>query len=118
MGRWPEIATLVEKDHGFTEAEKLRILELQCEVIAAVIPLYRELRDEGQVELTTSPYFHPILPLLVDRSSARIAMPQAPITGMDRRYVEDAVSQLTDAVQAHSEAFGEPPNGLWPSRAS
>jgi len=118
LERWPEIGELIRKGRGFSEQEKQRILELQREVVAAVIPLYKELQDKGQAELTTSPYFHPILPILVDRSCARIAMPQAPITGMERRYVEDAATQLQEAVQAYRETFGRPPRGLWPSEGS
>ncbi len=116
--RWPELGSLIDKGQGFTQVEKLRVLELQQEVMAAVAPLYRKLEENGQLELTTSPYFHPILPLLVDRSSARIAMPQARIPGAGRSYGEDARRQLRSASQAHEEAFGRPPRGLWPSEGS
>ena len=34
-----------------------------------VIPLHRKLADRGQVELTTTPFYHPILPLLLRQAA-------------------------------------------------
>jgi len=114
----PELQALVAKGENFSEEDKVRVSQGEQEVMAAVMPLYRRLQDRKQVELTTSPYFHPILPLLVDRSSARIALPQTKIANADRRYREDARWQLAAAVTAHQKRFGKPPRGLWPSEGS
>jgi len=84
--RWPELKALIKKGHGFSEGEKTRVLQLQDDILAQVLPLYRRLQDSGQVELITSPYFHPILPLLVDRQSARISMPEARLPQPGRQY--------------------------------
>lgn len=116
--RWPELKTLIEKGHGFSEEDKTRVLELQDDILAQVLPRYRQLQDSGQVELITSPYFHPILPLLVDRQSARIAMPEARLPQPGRRYAEDARWHLQAAAESHRERFGRPPRGLWPSEGS
>lgn len=116
--RRPEIKELIDKGRGYSEEDKARVLQLQMEVLGEVIPLYRRLQERGQVELITSPYFHPILPLLLDRNSARIALPEARIPNPHRRYPEDARWHLHEAVRSHQERFGRPPRGLWPSEGA
>lgn len=116
--RWPEIKELIDKGRGYSEEDKARVLQLQMEVLGEVIPLYRRLQERGQVELITSPYFHPILPLLIDRNSARISLPEARTPNPHRRYPEDARWHLHEAVRSHQERFGRPPRGLWPSEGA
>jgi len=77
-----------------------------------IIPLYRELEEGGQVELTTSPYYHPILPLLVDSRSAREASPQLQVPPFS--HPEDAAEQIRRALEFHRLTFGQEPTGLWP----
>src|SRR4051812_41129243 len=72
----PRLAELKRKDRDFAEADKAPLFEAQKEMMAKVIPKYRELADRGQAELTFSPYYHPILPLLCHVDSARTANPQ------------------------------------------
>jgi alpha-amylase/alpha-mannosidase (GH57 family) len=109
---------LVAKGRDFTEAEKLYVIEHQREVIAEIVPAYRRLAERGQVELTTAPYYHPILPLLVDMSSARTAMPGVRLPGGYRRVPEDAREQLSRAVESHRRRFGSAPAGCWPSEGA
>src|SRR5438270_3241338 len=71
----PRLAALKVKDRAFTEADKKVLFECQLEQVARVIPKYRELAERGQAELTFSPYYHPILPLLADVANARVASP-------------------------------------------
>ena len=114
----PALRALTAQGENFSEEDKKRVSESEQKVMKAVMPLYKKLQERGQVELTTSPYFHPILPLLVDRSSARIALPQTRIANADRRYREDARWHLASAVESHTKRFGSPPRGLWPSEGS
>src|SRR5262249_38727604 len=62
----PRVRTLVAKDHGFTEEDKAVLRTVELEILNRVIPEYREAAARGQVELSTSPFYHPILPLLCD----------------------------------------------------
>src|SRR5215213_2603019 len=57
---------LVAKDRGFSEEDKVVLREIELELLNAVIPAYRDAAARGQVELSTSPFYHPILPLLCD----------------------------------------------------
>ena len=70
-----ELAEFRNKGRGWTEKEKQWLLDKQMELLRQVVPLHRELLERGQVELTTTPFYHPILPLLWDKRLARRAMP-------------------------------------------
>jgi alpha-amylase/alpha-mannosidase (GH57 family) len=108
---------LIRKGRGFTEAEKATLLETQAETVGRMVSLYRSARDRGQVEITTSPFYHPILPLLMDWAYASRAMPKAPLPG-SFSHPEDAEAQIRKAVALHESFFGERPRGLWPSEGS
>jgi alpha-amylase/alpha-mannosidase (GH57 family) len=114
----PELAEFRAKGKHYTEEEKLWLLARQRALLARVIPLHRELAERGQVELTTTPYYHPILPLLLDKGLAREAMPDVSLPGYRGGYPEDAAEQVRRAVASHAERFGQPPRGMWPSEGS
>ncbi|HSN03431.1 MAG TPA: glycoside hydrolase family 57 protein [Nitrospira sp.] len=115
--RHPRLAALRRKNRGFTEEEKHEILGLQRAVIQDIVPLYRRLAERGQVELTTTPFFHPILPLVIDTDLTRRARPDLPLPSRFRAP-DDAEAQLQRAVEFHTATFGRPPVGLWPSEGS
>ncbi len=112
------LSELVAKGRNFTEAEKLYVLERQRRVLAEVIPMYRRLATEGRIELTTTPYYHPILPLLADMSCARVSMPGVRLPRGWKKLADDAREQLRRAIESHTERFGSPPAGCWPSEGS
>lgn len=114
----PVVSTLVRKGARFTEEEKNALLDRQREILAEILPAYRALAQTGQVEITTSPYFHPILPLLLDMESARAAMPDAALPALRSRCAGDARLQMAKAVALHTEVFGAAPRGLWPPEGS
>ncbi len=107
-----------QKGQFWTEKEKQWLLDKQLEILRQVIPLHRELAESGQVELTTSPFFHPILPLLWDKRSARQAMPMCKLPKYLEPYPDDARWHLRRAVEYHTKLFGQPPVGMWPSEGS
>jgi alpha-amylase/alpha-mannosidase (GH57 family) len=113
----PEVARLVAKGARFDEADKAALLDAQQRVLRAVVPLWRRLADRGQVELSTTPYYHPILPLLCDSDSARRAMPEA---RLPRRFSHpgDARAQVKLAIEKHFATFGRAPSGMWPAEGS
>jgi len=109
---------LVQKERGFTNEDMRAIVAKQREIIGRIVPLYRKLEDKGQVELTTSPYYHPILPLLIDTHSALESCPDSPLPRMPFVHPEDAAEQLRRAMNAHEEYFGRRPRGMWPSEGA
>jgi alpha-amylase/alpha-mannosidase (GH57 family) len=114
---YPELAALKRKGRGFTEQEKNRVLDIHLEIMRLVIVKYRDAEERGQVELTTTPFFHPILPLIYDTAFAERSLPGRTFP---KRFSwpEDAAAQLTLAIEQHSAMFGRPPRGLWPSEGS
>ena len=115
--RFPELAELKKKGRNFTEDEKQRVLAIHLEIMRLVVGKYRAAEERGQVELTTTPFFHPILPLVYDSSFAERSLPGRQFP---RRFSwpEDAAAHLTLAVEQHAAMFGVRPRGLWPSEGS
>ena len=116
--RHERITELIAKGRDFTEEEKAEVLAIQRQVIGEVIDRYKGLQEAGSVELTTTPFYHPILPLICDTDAAREAMPNAPLPQKRFQRPEDAAEQVARAVAFHTEVFGAPPRGMWPAEGS
>ncbi len=108
---------LIDKKKGYTEEDKEFVIQKQREIMAAIIPLYKRLSDSGRIEITTTPYYHPILPLLCDTSVAKVSLPGYPLP-KKFSHPEDAAWQIEEAIKLHTEKFGSPPRGMWPSEGS
>ncbi len=114
-----ELRELRNKGRSWTETDKQRLLEKQMQILKEIIPLHRELAQSGQVELTTTPFYHPILPLLCsDKRCARQAMPECELPKFLDSYAADAKIHVERAVALHKELFGSAPIGMWPSEGS
>jgi alpha-amylase/alpha-mannosidase (GH57 family) len=113
----PEVAELVRKGRGYTTADQECIARKEREILGKVIPVCYEFAASGQIELSTTPYYHPILPLLCDSDIARVSHPGVPLPGRFQ-FPEDAAFQLVRALQYMEEKFGNRPAGLWPSEGS
>ncbi len=111
----PALRAVLEKPRPWGGSERDALLVVHRALWAEVLPAYRRLLEKGQVELTTSPYYHPILPLLVDLEVAKRAQPALSLPQETLRAPEDARWQVERARQRHREAFGAEPLGLWPS---
>ena len=112
------IGDLVRKGRSFVEDDKALVIAAQMNLVRKVLPKYREVHERGQAELITTPYYHPILPLLVDIRSASVASPGMPLPRQPFAYPQDAAEQLRRAVESHTERFGSKPVGLWPPEAA
>jgi len=109
---------LVEKGRDFTEEDKLLLHGVELEILNRVIPEYRAAAERGQVELSTSPFYHPILPLLCDTDIYLRTHPEARRPRQRFMHPDDAAEQLARAVACHERLFGHRPSGLWPSEGS
>ncbi len=109
----PLLRGLLEKGGGYTEAERRLVRERQSDLLGEIIPLHRRLQEEGQIEIMTTPYYHPIIPLLIDSESARRACPGLPLPRRFQ-YPQDACAQLKAASGQYHKLFGLRPKGVWP----
>ncbi|PWT83872.1 MAG: glycoside hydrolase [Blastocatellia bacterium] len=109
---------LVAKGRGFTEDDKILLRRLELDILNQVIPEYREAAARGQIEISTSPFYHPILPLLCDTNVYLHTHPDSPMPRHRFQHPEDAADQLNRAAVLHERLFGQRPVGLWPSEGS
>jgi alpha-amylase/alpha-mannosidase (GH57 family) len=112
-----DLAALEVKGRGFDLADLEVVVERQRQACARVLPLYRRLAERDQVELCASPFYHPIIPLVVDSEHARRALPSLPLP--DRfAWPDDAAAQIERGAAAHARTFGRRPTGMWPPEGS
>ena len=109
---------LFAKGERFTEEDKAAMIDGQYAILADIIPTYRSLMEAGKIEVSFSPYFHPILPLLCDTDSAKEALPGITLPKNRFCHPEDADRQVALAVAMYREKFGCDPAGMWPSEGS
>ncbi len=114
----PVVSALSAKGANYTEDDRDHLKLKQLELLARVLPEYREASDRGQIEISTTPFYHPILPLLCDTDIARVSNPSSPPVQPAFRHPEDAREQLRRARAYHERVFGRAPAGLWPSEGS
>ncbi len=114
----PDLAAFRKKGRSWTENEKQWLLDRQLDLLRQIVPLHKQLQERGQIELTTTPYYHPILPLLWDKRLARKAMPDVVLPRASESYAEDAREHIRRAVDYHEKLFGQKPRGMWPSEGS
>ena len=112
------VSRLAAKGKDYTENDKSALREKQLELLRLILPAYRDAASRGQIEISTTPFYHPILPLLCDSDIARVANPSTPLPRRAFRRPEDAREQLQLARQYHEKTFGLKPPGLWPSEGS
>jgi len=111
----PELKAIVRKARFFSEEDKLLVLQKQLEIIRRILPGYKRFLEEQKIELTVSPFYHPILPLLYNTKIAREANLKTPLPQEGFSYPEDALAQINLANEFFRSRFGRLPEGMWPS---
>jgi len=114
LKEFPELNELKKKGKNFSEPDKLRVLSLQSEILKKLIPLYQELWNQGRLEVSTTPFYHPILPLLCDTEIAKEALAGVKLPPRFS-WPEDARGQVKSGLDYMEQSFGRRPIGMWPS---
>ncbi|MDR2427290.1 MAG: hypothetical protein LBD46_08970 [Endomicrobium sp.] len=112
------IAYLYNKERYFTEEEKRQLIAKQLEICGKVVAKHKEAQDRGQIEISVTPYYHPILPLLCNTDTAHQAAPGMILPKNRFSHPEDAVWHVNNAVRYYEELFRCKPSGMWPSEGS
>jgi alpha-amylase/alpha-mannosidase (GH57 family) len=113
----PAIDELDRKGRDFGEDEKRVLLAAVRRAAQAVLPAWRRLAEAGRVELSSSPLYHPIVPLIVDSDVARRSRP-GDVLPPRFAWPEDARAQIRMAQEKHERVFGRRPAGMWPPEGS
>jgi len=114
----PFLKVLVDKGKDYTEEDKHILVSRQLSILKQIIPRYAEAVKTRQIELSVSPFYHPILPLLCDTNSARTALPDIKLPQKRFSHPEDAVKQIRMGIDFFEKTFGYRPVGMWPSEGS
>ena len=117
LARDARLIELARKGRAFSPEDQTVMARTQKEALARVLPVYREFATRGQIEISTTPYYHPILPLLCDSDIAGVPHPGVALPPRFH-YPQDAREQLERARAYMLEVFGVAPVGLWPSEGS
>lgn len=114
----PQVRSWIAQDKGFTLEDRRAIYAKQREIMGRIVAQHKIMQERGQIEVTTTPYTHPILPLLANTDSGRVARPQMLLPRSRFNWPEDVRSQLLRGKENYQTRFGTEPRGLWPSEQS
>ncbi len=114
------IKYLIEKGTCYSIHDRIEVVQIIGELLANVIRRYKVLARKGQIELSVTPYAHPIIPLLLDLNTTLEAMPDADLPELNGYPGgEDRVKwHLEKGIQTFKRFFGAKPKGCWPSEGS
>ena len=110
----PEVAGLIKKARGYSLEDQRFVMAHQRELLAQVLPAHASAAQRGLIEISTSAFYHPILPLVCDTNMGAVSSPGLPLPQNRFRHPEDAREQLQRGLNLHQEVFGIRPQGVWP----
>ncbi len=113
-----EIAALVTKGHHFSLDDQKFVIAQERALIGRVLPAHADAAKKGSIEISATPFYHPILPLVCDTSVGAVSSPGMPLPQNRFRHPEDAREQLVRGLDLHEKVFGVRPKGIWPSEGS
>ena len=118
--REPLLVRMLAKGESFGYDDRKALFDLIGALLRGLLPRYRALASAGRIELSATPYSHPLAPLLIDLKSAREALPDLPLPRAEA-YPGGrlrAAAQIERGIAAHGERFGAPPQGMWPAEGA
>ena len=110
-----ELKELFKKGRNYTGEEKELILKKAFELIKGTLEVYKELYNNGKIGLSTTPYYHPLIPILLNPECVREATPGVELPNFDVSFREDAVKQVKLAKAKFKKHFGREPIAFWPA---
>jgi alpha-amylase/alpha-mannosidase (GH57 family) len=112
------IAQVVRKGRNYSLEDQAFVIAAEREFLSRVVPAHAEAAKRGSIEISTSPFYHPILPLVCDTQIGAVSSPGLPLPQNRYRHAEDAREQLLRGLDFHEKVFGVRPQGVWPSEGS
>jgi len=114
----PDVAGLIKKERNYSLEDQRFVIARQQELLGKVLPAYADAAKRGLIEISATPFYHPILPLVCDTNAGAASSPGLPLPQNRFRHREDAREQIVRALDLHQQVFGVRPRGLWPSEGS
>ena len=114
----PEVTELIRKGRGYSRSDQEFVVGHQRELIGKVLPAHAEAAKRGGIEISTSPFYHPILPLVCYTNAGAASTPALPLPQNRFCQPDDAREQLQRGLDLHEKVFGLRPRGVWPSEGS
>ena len=112
------VKQLLHKGKNFTQSDKARLLIMLCSFIETILPFYAQLQKAGIISLATTPYNHPILPLLLDIKNAERANVHTTLPAYPLSLRDDAIEQVERSIALYEKTFGVKPKGFWPAEGA
>ncbi|KIM12044.1 MAG: glycoside hydrolase [Sulfuricurvum sp. PC08-66] len=114
----PTVTRLIAQGKHYTQEDKTLLLDALVAFVATILPYYAALQNEGHISVSTTPYNHPILPLLLDMQNAKRANTHAVLPANPLSMREDAQEQIARAITLYEATFGRKPSGMWPAEGA
>jgi len=112
--RYPRIQKLWEKQYNYTLEDRIEIIEIHRQIMGEIIPTYKKYVANGRIEMTTSPYYHAILPILADVKASTKKVITTDGLPQTLGMLDDAKMQIRKALDRVEEVMGIRPKGIWP----
>jgi len=113
-----DIVALTRKERNFSLDDQKFVIRRERELLAKVLPAHAQIAARGGIEISTSPFYHPILPLVCDTNQGGVSTPGLTLPSRQYRRPDDAREQIKRGLDLHQEVFGIRPKGMWPSEGS
>ena len=117
---YEQVIALMSKAENFSHADRKILFDLIGKEVSRIIPRYRKLAESGQIEISTTPHYHPLAPLLLDFHSARESEAESslPKTSSYPGGKSRVQAHLKSAIKSHQLRFGSAPQGVWPAEGA
>jgi alpha-amylase/alpha-mannosidase (GH57 family) len=113
-----DIAELIRKERDYSLEDQTFVITRERELMGRVLPAHAAAAKKGSIEISATPFYHPILPLVCDSYAGAVSSPGLPLPQNRFKHPEDAREQLVRALDLHEQVFGVRPKGIWPSEGS
>ncbi|MBQ3641120.1 hypothetical protein II906_04235 [bacterium] len=112
---YPELKAFEKKGKNYTLKDRQILIELNRKIIKQIIPSFKKYQEKGRIEIITSPYNHPIMPILINPKDLKNPSLKYPMPDCKIALMVDLKEQIKLSIEKITETFGKPPKGIWPS---
>lgn len=112
---YPELKKFEDKGRNYTLQDRINLIELNRKIIRQIIPTFKKYQDEGRIEILTSPYHHPIVPILINPKDLKFTNSKYSLLETKVALMVDLKEQIKLSIEKITDTFGKAPKGVWPS---